>query len=172
MDVILVDENDNETGVIEKLQAHELGLLHRALSVIIFNDTGKMLLQKRAAEKYHSAGLWTNACCSHPLPGEEVATAAHRRLREEMGIETALQFAGTFIYRTTFANGLTEHEYDHLFTGIYNGVPQPDPAEVSEWKWMSMADLHRDLKSNAAHYSFWFHLIIEKFFNSHEHITH
>lgn len=115
--VILVNELDQETGLMEKMEAHEKGLLHRAFSVFIMNDQGDMLLQQRALDKYHSGGLWTNACCSHPLPGEAVEAAAHRRLSEEMGFDCPLRELFQFTYRTEFDNGLIEHEYDHVWTG-------------------------------------------------------
>src|SRR5215468_430433 len=113
--VILVNELDEEIGTMEKLSAHEQGVLHRAISVFIFNEKGEMLLQQRASRKYHSGGLWTNACCSHPHPGEATHAAALRRLKEEMGFETSLKKAFDFVYKTSFDNGLTEHEFDHVF---------------------------------------------------------
>ena len=121
-EVILVNEQDEQTGTIEKMEAHRKALLHRAFSVFIFNGKGEMLLQQRAMGKYHSPGLWTNACCSHPRPGEEVETAAFRRLKEEMGIETSLKKIFDFIYRTEFDNGLTEYEFDHVYIGTYPGA--------------------------------------------------
>ena len=119
--VILVNEQDEPIGLMEKMEAHEKGLLHRAFSILIFNSNGEMLLQQRASGKYHSPNLWTNACCSHPMPGESLFDAAHRRLKEEMGFDTFLSHAFTFTYRTDFDNGLTEHEIDNVFTGIFDG---------------------------------------------------
>ena len=123
-EVILVNEADEQIGVMEKMEAHEKGLLHRAFSVFIFNDKGEMLLQQRALNKYHSGGLWTNACCSHPRPGEDTLQAAKRRLMEEMGIETSLTLKNSFTYKTAFENGLTEHEFDHIFIGTFNQEPK------------------------------------------------
>src|SRR6478735_7868072 len=119
MNVILVDERDTAVGIMEKMEVHQKALLHRAFSVFIFNDKGEMLLQKRAEKKYHSGGLWTNACCSHPQPGEDTMESANNRLREEMGFNTALHKAFTFVYKAPFENGLTEHEYDHVFVGSF-----------------------------------------------------
>ena len=160
--VILVDDNDNETGVAEKLEAHLSGQLHRAISVFIFNTVGQWLIQKRAANKYHSAGLWTNACCSHPRPGEEAIFAAHRRLREEMGIASELAPAFTFEYRAEFENALVEHELDHVFIGHSDAVPQPDPNEVSEWKYISTEELASQLASSPMDFSAWFRIVFSR----------
>src|SRR3954470_13284590 len=119
--VILVNEKDQAIGTMEKMEAHRKGVLHRAFSVFIFDRHGKMLLQQRAFHKYHSGGLWTNACCSHPLPGEDIESAAHRRLYEEMGFQTPLKKIFDFTYKADFRNGLTEYEFDHVFTGYYEG---------------------------------------------------
>src|SRR4051812_29579171 len=129
-EVILVNEADEQTGTIDKLEAHRQALLHRAFSVFIFKSNGEMLLQQRAENKYHSAGLWTNACCSHPAPGEDTYDAALRRLQEELGFTTRLEELFSFTYRTDFENGLSEHEYDHVFAGIYDGRVQPDKEEL------------------------------------------
>src|SRR5688500_14176064 len=129
-EVILVNEQDVEIGKMEKLEAHQKAVLHRAFSVFIFNKKGEMLLQQRARNKYHSAGLWTNACCSHPSPGEDTLSAASRRLIEEMGFSTALTKIFEFTYQTRFDNGLTEHEYDHVYTGVFEGTIKPNPDEV------------------------------------------
>lgn len=161
--VILVDTNDQPIGVCEKLKAHETGQLHRAISVFIFNDKKQMLLQRRALSKYHSGGLWTNACCSHPKPGELTENAAKRRLQEEMGIEcTPLHFAFSFIYKAELDKGLTEHELDHVFIGSSEQVPNPDPAEVSEFKYMSLHELSADLKKHPEKYTYWFKYIFER----------
>ena len=155
-EVILVNEQDEQTGTIEKMEAHRKALLHRAFSIFIFNNKGEMLLQQRAMGKYHSPGLWTNTCCSHPRPGEDVDTAASRRLKEEMGIDTSLQKIFDFIYRTEFDNGLTEFEFDHVYTGIYNGQLKPDKQEVHDYCFRSMEDIEQDLHRRPEKYSAWF----------------
>ncbi len=155
-EVILVNEQDEQTGTIEKMEAHRKALLHRAFSVFIFNGKGEMLLQQRALGKYHSPGLWTNACCSHPRPGEEVETAALRRLKEEMGIETSLKKIFDFIYRTDFDNGLTEYEFDHVYIGDYPGLLEPDKREVKDYCFRTMEDISQDLIRYPEKYSSWF----------------
>ena len=155
-EVILVNERDEETGTIEKMEAHRKALLHRAFSIFIFNTRGEMLLQQRAMGKYHSPGLWTNTCCSHPRPGEDIDEAAGRRLREEMGIETPLKKIFDFIYRTEFDNGLTEFEFDHVYTGTYNGLLNPDKQEVNDYCFRSMEDIEEDLIKRPEKYSEWF----------------
>jgi isopentenyl-diphosphate Delta-isomerase len=160
--VILVDEHDRELGTMEKMEAHRKGVLHRALSVLIFNSKGEILLQKRAESKYHSGGLWTNACCSHPRPSESVADAAARRLKEEMGISVKLKQAGSFIYKAPLDKGLTEHELDYVFAGIFDGVPQINSHEVSDWKFISITELQSDISKNKNHYTEWFKIILEK----------
>jgi isopentenyl-diphosphate Delta-isomerase len=156
--VVLVDENDIHTGLMPKLEAHEQGLLHRAFSVFLFNTRGEMLLQKRAADKYHSAGLWSNACCSHPRPGERTADAAKRRLAEEMGMSCELTEVFCFIYKAALENNLTEYEFDHVFAGVTDNVPAPDDAEVADWRYMNMADLETALANNPQEYTAWFKL--------------
>lgn len=161
--VILVDEHDHETATCEKLAAHQQGLLHRAISVFIFNSKKEMLLQQRASTKYHSGGLWTNACCSHPRPGESTAEAAKRRLKEEMGIvNDDLQFLFSFIYKAQLDNQLTEHELDHVYVGITDAMPLPDPSEVSSYKWVNVDHLSADIAENPANYTVWFKLIFER----------
>lgn len=155
-EVILVNEQDEETGTIEKMEAHRKALLHRAFSVFIFNSKGEMLLQQRALGKYHSPGLWTNTCCSHPRPGEAVEVAAARRLHEEMGITTSLEKIFDFIYRTEFDNGLTEFEFDHVYTGTYQGTLDPDRQEVHDYCFRSMEDIEQDLDQRPEKYSVWF----------------
>ena len=155
-EVILVNEQDEQTGTIEKMEAHRKALLHRAFSVFIFNLKGEMLLQQRALGKYHSPGLWTNACCSHPRPGEAVDVAAGRRLKEEMGIDTSLEKIFDFIYRTEFDNGLTEFEFDHVYTGTYNGELYPDKQEIKDYCFRSMEDIEQDLLRRPEKYSSWF----------------
>jgi isopentenyl-diphosphate delta-isomerase len=162
MNVILVDEHDNPVGIMEKMEAHRQALLHRAFSVFIFNGKGEMLLQKRAAEKYHSAGLWTNACCSHPMPGEGVQDAALRRLQEEMGFSTPLEKAFAFLYKAGFENGLTEHEYDHVFTGNYEGAIQPDPEEVSDHRFLSMDELREWVERSPNDFTAWFKIALPR----------
>lgn len=156
--VILVDEQDNELGTMPKLAAHQPPVLHRAFSVFIFNDKQEMLLQQRAAGKYHSAGLWTNACCSHPIPGEETINAAKRRLKEEMGFETAIEKAFSFVYQADFDNGLGEYEYDHVFAGVYDGAIQPDPEEVSDYRFLSMEAIEQLLETDPDQFTVWFQL--------------
>jgi isopentenyl-diphosphate Delta-isomerase len=163
-EVILVDSDDRPIGTMEKMEAHVKGLLHRAFSVFIFDAQGRMLLQKRAADKYHSPGLMTNACCSHPRPGEDTAAAASRRLREEMGLSAELSHVSTFTYRSEFANGLTEHEVDHIYKGVTSSDPVINPLEVSEYKWMQVADIKKDITENPDRYTTWFRMAMEKFF--------
>ncbi len=160
--VILVDEMDNETGIMEKIDAHRKGLLHRAFSVFIFNSKGEMLLQRRASNKYHSAGLWTNACCSHPKPGEEILAAANRRLKEEMGFETKLLKVFDFTYQSIFDNGLTEHEFDHVFSGTYEGEIIPDKNEVQDFCFKTVAEIDESLQSHPHKYAVWFGIAFSK----------
>jgi isopentenyl-diphosphate delta-isomerase len=160
--VLLVDEQDNEIGVMEKMQAHEEALLHRAISVFIFNDKDQLLLQKRAAEKYHSPLLWTNTCCSHPRPGELLADAAHRRLYEEMNMACELSYEFSFIYKAVLDQGLTEHEFDHVFFGSSNVAPVPNPAEVADWKYLSIADIETEIAAGPDQYTSWFKLMLDK----------
>lgn len=160
--VILVDEQDRELGLMEKIEAHEKALLHRAFSVFIFNEAGEMLLQQRAETKYHSGGLWTNACCSHPLPGEAVGDAALRRLQEEMGFTTPLTKAFDFVYKAAFDNGLTEHEFDHVFTGVYEGPIVPNATEVQAYCYKPVDAIKRDIVSAPQHYTEWFKIAFPK----------
>lgn len=160
--VILVNEQDEATGVMEKMEAHRQGVLHRAFSVFILNEAGEMLLQQRALGKYHSGGLWTNTCCSHPLPGETVEAAAHRRLFEEMGFDCALTSLFNFTYRTEFDNGLIEHEFDHVLAGTYNGAVNPDPAEVNTYRYLSLDTVSRLLQEDPAQFTSWFQLAFPK----------
>jgi isopentenyl-diphosphate delta-isomerase len=155
--VVLVDADDRETGVTPKLQAHREGALHRAVSVFVLNSKGEMLLQRRAAGKYHSGGLWSNTCCGHPRPGETPAAAAARRLREEMGLSCHLDHVFTFMYRATLdADGLVEHEVDHVFLGIGDDEPRPDPEEVMDWRWAEPEEIERELAENADIFTAWF----------------
>lgn len=161
--VILVDENDNEIGTEEKLKAHQLGLLHRAFSVCLFNLNGEMLLQQRAAHKYHSPLLWTNACCSHPRQGEQILDAANRRIYEEMGIKASMIELFSFTYQASFENGLTEHEFDHVFVGHYSEDPIINREEVHAFKWKSIIDIKRDMKIYPQDYTAWFKILIEQY---------
>jgi len=160
--VILVDKNDKPIGEMEKMEAHEKGLLHRAFSVFLFNKKGEMLLQQRAFAKYHSGGLWTNACCSHPRKGEVTIEAAHRRLEEEMGFDCEVKKAFDFIYKSKLDNDLTEHELDHVFLGEYEGLIDPNPEEVESYKYISISDLKEDVKSNPNSYTEWFKICLEE----------
>jgi isopentenyl-diphosphate delta-isomerase len=157
-----VDGEDRCLGTREKLQAHREGVLHRAFSVFVFNARGELLLQRRAAGKYHCPGLWTNTCCSHPRPREPVEQAAARRLEEEMGIACPLRKAFDFVYRAELAGGLIEHEFDHVFVGRFDGEPRPDPAEVSETRWIARDALLRELRETPQSYTPWFHIAIER----------
>lgn len=160
--VILVNEQDEVVGQMEKMEAHLKGILHRAFSVFIFNSKGEMLLQQRALDKYHSAGLWTNACCSHPRPGEGNVEAAQRRLKEELGFSIPLKKVFDFTYKTQFENGLTEHEVDHVFTGTYDGIIAPTPAEVADYKFLSIDQIANQLKTHPENYTSWFHIAFPK----------
>jgi isopentenyl-diphosphate delta-isomerase len=160
--VILVDAQDREVGVEEKLKAHLSGKLHRAVSVFIFNKQGETLLQQRAFSKYHSGGLWSNTCCGHPRPGETPLKAAERRLQEEMGISASLNKIFDFTYRAELDKGLIEHEFDHVFYGEFEGVFEANPQEVAAWKWMSMQDLEKAIQSESAHFTYWFKLIFPR----------
>lgn len=161
--VILVDESDNELGLMEKMEAHEKGLLHRAFSVFVLDKNGDLLLQQRAKSKYHSGGLWTNTCCSHPRAGEETLAAAHRRLVEEMGFDCEIEEMFHFIYRAELDQGLTEHELDHLFIGYFDGDPHINPDEVESWKRMPIEDVEMDIKNNPNQYTEWFKIIYDRF---------
>ena len=160
--VILVDKEDNQIGLMEKMEAHQKGLLHRAFSVLIFNERGEILLQKRASSKYHSGGLWTNACCSHPLPDEELVDATKRRLIEEMGIRTKPKFLFKFIYKAELDNDLVEYEYDHVFTAVYNEAPVLNPEEAEDWKYVDVNSLKDDIKKNPNDYTVWFKIIVDR----------
>ena len=160
--VILVDENDVPTGEMGKMAAHEQGLLHRAFSIFIFNKRGELLLQKRAASKYHSGGLWTNTCCSHPRPGESVMDAAHRKLIQEVGFDCELKEVFHFTYHAELDKGLTEHEFDHVLFGIYENDPILNPEEAEDFLWVSMEHLEADIKQNPESYTVWFRICFEK----------
>jgi isopentenyl-diphosphate delta-isomerase len=162
--VILVDENDNQIGLMPKIEAHEKALLHRAFSVFVFNDKNELMLQQRALHKYHSPGLWTNTCCSHQREGESNLEAGKRRLQEEMGFVTGLEESTSFIYKAPFDNGLTEHEYDHIMIGYYNAEPVINSDEVADWKWMSLEAVKGDISLHPEQYTAWFKIIFEKFY--------
>lgn len=161
--VVLVDEQDNEIGTEEKIRAHENGgKLHRAFSVFIFNSKGELMIQQRAGSKYHFGGLWTNTCCSHPRKGETTVEAGRRKLRQEMGFDTDLKEAFTFIYKAESDNGLTEHELDHVLIGTFDGEPKPNPEEADGWKWVDMDELRKDVQKNPEKYSPWFRIALDR----------
>lgn len=155
-EVILVSPQDEVLGVMEKMKAHQKGALHRAFSVFIFNDKGQMLLQQRAAKKYHGGLLWTNACCSHPYPHECVEAAAERRLREELRFTTPLQKIFSFTYRAEVENNLIEHEYDHVFAGEYSGEVRPDVDEVQAYAYRSMEEIDALIIRQPDSFTAWF----------------
>lgn len=155
-EVVLVTEKDEEVGTMEKMEAHEKGLLHRAFSIFVFNEQHQLLLHQRAAHKYHSGGLWTNTCCSHPAAGETLEEATHRRLQEEMGFDCPLQPAFFFTYQAKLDHGLTEHELDHVFIGTYNDAPKLNPEEVMAYKYISIDELQKDMEEHPEKYTEWF----------------
>ena len=159
-EVILVDSEDFAIGRMEKMEAHEKGLLHRAFSILIFNEKGEMLLQQRATEKYHSPGLWTNACCSHPRPNESNLDAAYRRLKEEMGMQTSMEEIFKFTYRAELEDGLIEHEIDHVFYGISNENPNINLDEVMDYKWIDFLELQNHIALYPKKYTAWFNLLL------------
>lgn len=154
--VILVDRDDNEVGLAPKLAVHREGKLHRAVSVFILNDVGEMLLQRRAEAKYHSGGLWSNACCSHPRPGESPERTAVRRLEEEMGLSCGLEYVFNFIYQASLPGGLIEHELDHVFAGRVGGDPAPNALEVEDWRWAPIEQVERELAEDPGRFTAWF----------------
>jgi len=166
--VILVNENNEQIGLMPKMEAHEKAVLHRAFSVFVFNDKNELMLQQRALDKYHSPGLWTNTCCSHQRDGETNIEAGKRRLQEEMGFVTELEESISFIYKAPFDNGLTEHEYDHVLLGKFNDAPIINPEEVADWKWMPLQDVKDDIEKSPEYYTEWFKIIFQKFY---EHIN-
>ncbi len=160
--VILVDQNDIPTGTMEKMEAHQKGLLHRAYSIFIFNSKKELLLQRRALNKYHSGGLWTNTCCSHPLPQENLKESAQKRLKEEMGFDCILNHSFHFIYKTELDNKLTEHELDHVFIGYYDKSPELNIQEAMDWKYLGINEIKHSIESNPEQYTAWFKIIFEK----------
>ena len=163
--VILVNQDDKQIGLMPKLEAHEKAVLHRAFSVFVLNDKNEIMLQQRAIHKYHSPLLWTNTCCSHQREGESNIQAGNRRLYEEMGFKTELKELFHFIYKAPFDNGLTEHELDHVMIGYYNGEPQINIEEAQNWKWMSIEDVRIDMQFQPELYTVWFKIIFDKFFH-------
>lgn len=163
--VVLVNEKDEQIGSIGKLEAHQKGLLHRAFSIIVWNDQNEILIQQRAFGKYHSEGLWTNTCCSHPKIDENLLEAAHRRLREEMGFDCELHQKFHFIYKIELENQLFEHELDHVLIGKYNRNPLPNPEEVKDFRWISLEKLKNEIAEKPAQFTFWFKEIIHNFEN-------
>lgn len=166
--VVLVNENDEQIGLMPKMEAHEKAVLHRAFSIFVMNDKGETMLQQRAAHKYHSPLLWTNTCCSHQRDGENNIDAGQRRLAEEMGFVTELEELFSFIYKAPFDNGLTEHELDHVMIGSYNEDPFVNSEEVADWKWMKPAAIKEDIANHPDSYTAWFKIIFERFY---EHLT-
>ena len=162
--VILVNEFDEQIGLMPKMEAHEKALLHRAFSVFVFNDNNELMLQQRALGKYHSPGLWTNTCCSHQREGESNIEAGTRRLQEEMGFVTALEEKTSFIYKAPFDNGLTEHELDHIMVGYYQDEPVINKEEVESWKWRPLEDVKVDIENHPELYTAWFKIIFDKFY--------
>lgn len=160
--VILVDDADNVIGEMEKMEAHRKGLLHRAFSVFVLDGSNRLLLQRRALGKYHSPGLWTNTCCSHPRTGESVLEAAHRRLKEEMGFDCPLDSVFSFIYHAKFDNGLTEHELDHVLIGFSEEVPVMNTEEVNEYKWMAFSEIAKGIRTNPETFTVWFRIAFDK----------
>lgn len=160
--VILVNEKDIPCGTLEKLEAHQKALMHRAVSVFIFNSAHELLLQQRAHEKYHSGGLWTNTCCGHPRPGEATKDAAKRRLSEEMGLHCSLLPLFQFSYKAVLDHELTEHEYDHVFIGFSDEAPLPNPEEACDYKYLSIDSINQELRSRPEKYTAWFRLIMER----------
>lgn len=160
--VILVDQDDRETGVMEKIEAHREALLHRAFSVFVFNSKGELMLQQRALGKYHSPGLWTNTCCSHPRPGEDTEAAAHRRLQEEMGFDCTLTKIFHFTYKAPFDNNLTEHEVDHVFVGFSDELPSVNPDEVESFRFATLKDISLEMSKNPEMFTVWFQIAFER----------
>ncbi len=160
--LILVDENDKQIGTGEKMDVHRKGILHRCFSIFVLKPGGLMLLQKRALSKYHSGGLWTNACCSHPRDGETLDDAIHRRLYEEMGFDCEMEKAFTFIYKAELDKGLTEHEFDHVYLGTYDGTISPNPEEADGFEWIPIEQLTKDIQDNPGRYTVWFKIAFDK----------
>lgn len=165
--IILVDKKDNEIGVGEKLKVHQEGKLHRAFSIFIFNSKEEMLLQKRAKTKYHSPGLWTNTCCSHPGPNKNLEEEVKRRLKEEMGINCQLKEIFSFIYKVNLGS-LIEHEFNHVFIGKFNGKPIVNAKEADDWEWINTKEFKKDVRKNPEKYAYWFRLILDRVLKIHQ----
>lgn len=163
--VILVNRNDEQIGLMPKLEAHEKAVLHRAFSVFVLNSKNEVMLQQRASQKYHSPLLWTNTCCSHQRDGETNIQAGSRRLFEEMGFNTELKELFHFIYKAPFDNGLTEHELDHVMIGYFDGAPNINQEEVEDWKWMKIEDVKSNMEMNPDLYTVWFKIIFDEFYH-------
>ena len=161
MKVLLVDENNKVIGKQDKLKVHKLGLLHRAFSIFIFNSKNELLIQKRALDKYHTSGLWSNTCCSHPYT-ENIKQEAKKRLQEEMGFSCNIKKVFSFIYKVDVGNNLIEHEYDHVFLGRFDGQPVLNPQEAEDWQWIGLEELERDIKENPEKYTYWFKIALPK----------
>ena len=164
--VVLVDKSGNQIGLMPKLEAHQKGILHRAFSIFLFNSKNQILLQKRSLIKYHSAGLWTNTCCSHPRDGEDIIDAGKRRLYEEMGIKTELKKEFEFTYKKVLGKEFTEHEFDHVLIGNFNGNPILNKDEVEDWKWMSLEEIKKDINENQEDYTVWFVIAFDYFYKN------
>jgi isopentenyl-diphosphate delta-isomerase len=160
--VVLVDTSDREVGVMDKMEAHRTGALHRAFSIFLLNSKGQMLIHQRAVGKYHGAGLWTNACCSHPQPGEDVKTSAMERLRFEMGLQCDIEKLFSFVYRASVENNLIEHEYDHVFLGYSDAIPQPHTDEVHQYRWIYPTELVEEIQRHPETFTFWFREAIHR----------
>lgn len=160
--IALVNENDMVTGYRDKLEVHKKGLLHRAFSIFIFNSEYKILLQRRALQKYHSGGLWTNACCSHLMFGDSFENIVHLRLKQEMGFDCDLEHIFSFHYQTKLSNGISENELDHVYLGQFDGVPSPNPSEVCDWKWADLIEINSDIINNKDQYTYWFNIAFQK----------
>ncbi|MCI0750492.1 MAG: isopentenyl-diphosphate Delta-isomerase [Flammeovirgaceae bacterium] len=158
--VILVDEQDNAVGIMEKLEAHRKGILHRAFSVLLFNSRGELLLQQRADSKYHSGGLWTNTCCSHPIPDEPVSLTVRKKLNQEMGIDLQPEFSYSFIYKSVLNNGMIEHELDHVYTGKFDGEPKINHEEVKDWRFVNLDDLKKEINKEPEKFTSWFKIMM------------
>ncbi len=166
--MILVDKDDNQTGVMEKMEAHRKAALHRAFSIFVFNSQGQLMIQQRALHKYHSPGLWTNTCCSHPRPGETTLDAAHRRLIEEMGFDCDLNEVFHFTYKASFSNNLTEHEIDHVFFGVYDSIPALNSDEVSSYRMVSLNEIAKEMSDNPEMFTIWFRVAFDRVQKYHE----
>lgn len=160
--LILVNANDELIGHGTKLHVHQKGMMHRAFSILVFDSGNRLLLQKRASRKYHSAGLWSNSCCGHPRQDEDTDAAAHRRLREEMGFDCGLHEVTSLVYRAAVSGDLIEHEYDHIYVGIFDGKPEANPEEVSDWQWLGLPQLRACVATRPGDFTVWFRVLLER----------